>query len=118
MILDIQQPTDEVKMFRFKKFFTIIALLASMVLPTQALAACFSANNARSFRIVDSRTVDIQTVFNRVYRLRVGFCWNLPYARKIAFERSFVCEGDDMLVYSTPGSRPDRCWIQVITEKP
>jgi len=97
-----------------KRIFTMIAFLMTLALSQQSLAACFSIQGGGSFNVLDDRTVDIQTKFGKVFRLGVVLCWNLPWARRISFQSTFVCEGDNMIVYSSQQGPADRCWIQTI----
>ena len=103
----------------FKKVFAITSFLLATAVSGQALAECFSANSARNFRVLNSRTVEVETAFREFYRLDIGFCADLNWARQIAFERNFVCPGDDLLIVDDFNNQViDRCWIQQITRRP
>jgi hypothetical protein len=97
-----------------KRIFTTIAFLMAFAFSSQSLATCFSVQGGGSFRVVDDRTLDIKTSFGEIYRLGVDFCWDLPFARKISFQSRFVCQGDNVLVFSNQQGPPERCWIQNI----
>ena len=103
-------------MIQFKKFMIAVSFLMTLMFGAQAMAQCFSTNTTTRFRVVDYRTVDIQASFGDIYRLEVGFCPDLRWARRIGFDHHFVCTGDDLIIMPGHPSQPaDRCWIQVIT---
>ncbi len=80
-----------------------ILLIAFVVMFSQVLFAandCFNQRQVRSFKVLDDRTVEIDTG-RRDYIVKVDFCRELRWSRRIAFD-SFssmrVCRGDRLLV--------------------
>lgn len=82
---------------------------------------CFSARNARNFRVVDSRTVNLR-VGRHVYRLDLfGACPDVSWTNSLALVTSGgssnVCTGrglgTSIVVRGSTG--PQRCAIQSIT---
>ncbi len=100
----------------------VLSFIAFLMLSGAASAApnpgydCFWANDMRTFRVRDSRTIDLQSVWGEIYRLNVAFCSGAYQARQIRFERSYVCAGDDLIIItpSNNGGFANRCWIQEI----
>jgi hypothetical protein len=96
----------------------IAALLMSVATfgSSFAFADCFVPGRGLSYRAVNRDTLEIRDI-GRLYRMRVGICTDLRWARRIAFRSfgSFVCENDDLLILDPFSNRvEDRCWIQDI----
>lgn len=101
-----------------KKILSLFGFVLAMMISQQSFGQtqCFNSYDANRFRVLDSRTVDVETRWREIYRLTVGFCFDLQWARRIAFERSFVCPGDNLLIIDNFNNNvTDRCWIQDIT---
>lgn len=81
-------------------------------------SSCFSPALNPRFQVIDDQNVLVEDRFGRIFHLELGMCWDLRWARRISFDRSFVCWGDDLLVMAGNSHVvKDRCWIQNITEE-
>jgi len=81
---------------------------------------CFTANNVRNFRVVDSRTVNVRAG-RQVYRLDMfGNCPDLRWTEGMALTTTggpTVCTGSglgtNVVIRGTTG--PQRCSVQTVT---
>lgn len=87
---------------------------------TRPAPRCFSVNNARNFRVVNSRTVNLR-VGRDVYRLdMLGPCVDLAWSNRIALVSggsSRLCTGNALgaSIVLRGSSGRQRCPIQTIT---
>ncbi|MES3038612.1 MAG: DUF6491 family protein, partial [Bdellovibrionota bacterium] len=99
-----------------KKLFSIIAVLTAF--SSFGFAnTCFYANSASSYEVPAPDTLNVR-VGGRTYQLALSPCPNLNWANSIGFKTfsSWVCAGDQVIVYDNFSNWQDRCWIDNIVQ--
>lgn len=99
-----------------KSIFAVLGLILSFSFGSQAKADCVDTYILNSYRLVNSRTIDLRTNFNEVFRVQVNFCRSLVSARSISFERPYTCTFDNLLTLDWNNSVMERCMITDIKQ--